>query len=98
MIKFFATVEFLSGQQAAILTLTDAAGNWNGSGRVEGHDRDHIYERAYTQASLAAQSKGGSLERLTVTDPADAKWHHRCQTVPCPICNRQEYESAGDVS
>lgn len=59
MVKFFATLEFLSGQRAAILTLTDQSGAWAGSGRVEGRDRSNIYERAYTLASLNAESKGG---------------------------------------
>jgi hypothetical protein len=70
MIKFFATIEFLSGQQAAILTLTNEAGEWAGSGRVEGRDHSNIYERAYTLASLNAQSKGGRLERLSIAEPA----------------------------
>ena len=65
MIKFFATIEFLSDQSAAILTLTDHTGEWAGSGRVEGRDRSTIYERAYTLASLNAQSKGGRLERFS---------------------------------
>jgi hypothetical protein len=65
MLKFFATIEFLSGQKAAILTLTDQAGEWAGSGRVEGRDRSAIYERAYTLASFNAQSKGGRLERFS---------------------------------
>jgi hypothetical protein len=65
MIKFFATVEFLSGQSAAILTLTDQTGEWAGSGRVEGRTRSDIYERAYTLASFNAQSKGGRLERFS---------------------------------
>lgn len=65
MIKFYATIEFLSGQRAAILTLTNQAGEWAGSGRVEGRDHSNIYERAYTLASLSAQSKGGRLERFS---------------------------------
>jgi hypothetical protein len=65
MIKFFATIEFLSGQKAAILTLTNEAGKWAGSGRVEGCDHSNIEERAYVLASLTAQSKGGRLERFS---------------------------------
>jgi hypothetical protein len=65
MLKFFATIEFLSGQRAAILTLTNEAGEWAGSGRVEGRDKSNIYERAYGLASLSAQSKGGRLERFS---------------------------------
>lgn len=68
MDKFYATIEFLGGQSAAILTLTDASGDWAGSGRVEGRTRSDIYERAYTLASLNAQSKGGRLERFSVVE------------------------------
>ena len=95
MLKFYGTIEFLSGQSAAILTLTDQTGEWAGSGRVEGRTRSDIYERAYVLASLNAQSKGGRLERFSKVSPEDEKWQHRCRTVPCPICDRQEYESAG---
>ena len=68
MLKFYATIEFLSGQSAAILTLTDQAGEWAGSGRIEVRSGLHsdLYEEAYRQASLNAQSKGGRLERLSV--------------------------------
>lgn len=68
MIKFYATVEFLSGQRAAILTLTDQAGEWAGSGRIEVRSglRSDLYEEAYRQASFNAESKGGRLERLSV--------------------------------
>lgn len=69
MVKFYATIEFLSGQSAAILTLTDQAGEWAGSGRVEGRTRSTIYERAYALASLSAQGKGGILERFSRLEP-----------------------------
>lgn len=67
MVKFFATVEFLSGQRAAILTLTTEAGEWAGSGRIETRSGlySDLYEEAYRQASLNAQSKGGRLERFS---------------------------------
>jgi hypothetical protein len=71
MLKFYGTVEFLSGQRAAILTLTDHAGEWAGSGRIElrpsftGGVRSALYEEAYRQASINAQSKGGRLERFS---------------------------------
>lgn len=70
MIKFFATIEFLSGQSAAILTLTNEASEWAGSGRIETRSGLHsdIYEEAYRQASFVAQSKGGRLERFSVAD------------------------------
>lgn len=68
MVKFFATIEFLSGQRAAILTLTNETGEWAGSGRIETRSglRSDIYEEAYRQACLNAQSKGGRLERFSV--------------------------------
>jgi hypothetical protein len=68
MNKFYATVEFLSGQSAAYLELTDQTGEWAGSGRIEVRSglRSDLYEEAYRQASLNAQSKGGRLERFSV--------------------------------
>lgn len=68
MVKFYATVEFLSGQSAAILTLTNQAGEWAGSGRIEVRSglQSDLYEEAYRQASLNAQAKWGRLERLSV--------------------------------
>lgn len=71
MTKFYATVEFLSGQHAAILTLTDQAGEWAGSGRIEvrsGLTRD-LYEEAYRHASFNAAAKGGRLERFSIEAP-----------------------------
>lgn len=71
MLKFYATVEVLSGQRAAILTLTDQAGEWAGSGRIEVRSglRFDLYEEAYRQASVNALSKGGRLERFYVVEP-----------------------------
>lgn len=68
MLKFYATIEFLSGQRAAILALTNQAGEWAGSGRIEVRSgrRFDLYEEAYRQASFSAQSKGGRLERFSV--------------------------------
>lgn len=68
MLKFYATIEFLSGQSAAILTLTNQAGEWAGSGRIEVRSglRSDLYEAAYRQASFNAESKGGRLERFSV--------------------------------
>lgn len=66
--KFYATVEFLSGQGAAILALTDEAGEWAGAGRIEVRSglQSDLYEEAYRQASIRAQSHGGRLERFSV--------------------------------
>jgi len=71
MLKFYGTVEFLSGQKAAILTLTDHTGEWAGSGRIEVRSglRSDLYEEAYKQASINATWKGGRLERFSVADP-----------------------------
>lgn len=68
MLKFYGTIEFLSGQRAAILTLTNEAGEWAGSGRIEVRSglQSDLYEEAYRQASLNAHSKGGRLERFSV--------------------------------
>lgn len=62
MIKFDATIEFLSGQKAAIITLTQN-GEWSGSSRIDlprGSRRD-LYELGYFRASQNAACKGGSL-------------------------------------
>lgn len=68
MLKFYGTVEFLSGQSAALLTITTDAGEWSGSGRIEVKfgRRGDLYEEAYRQASLNARTKGGRLERFSV--------------------------------
>jgi hypothetical protein len=74
MTTFNATIEFLSGQNAAIVTLTDSTGEWAGAGRVEtrcglicGHSvRDSLYEIGYIHASRSAAFKGGRLETYRV--------------------------------
>lgn len=68
MKRFWATVEYLPEQNAAIVDLTDEAGDWFGTGRVEirSNDRTALYEEAYRHASLTAQSKGGYLARFIV--------------------------------
>ncbi len=81
MVKFYGTVEFLSGQRAAILTLTNQAGDWAGSGRIEVRSdlRSDLYEEAYRQASFNASAKGGRLERFSVVEPEPPKptWTER---------------------
>lgn len=64
MTKFNATIEFLPGQGAAIVTLFDSAGEWSGSGRVECRSgtSEALYEVGYTVASRSALAKGGRLE------------------------------------
>jgi hypothetical protein len=74
MNKFNATIEFLPGRKAAIVSLTDDTGEWVCGGRVEtncgshcGHSiHDSLYEIGYTHASLSAQSKGGTIETYKV--------------------------------
>lgn len=68
MTKFYGTIEHLSGQKAAIITLTDASGEWAGSGRIElpcGSRRD-LYELGYSRLSQNAAVKGGTLETYRV--------------------------------
>jgi hypothetical protein len=95
--KFSATVEFLRGQPAAIVTLTDEAGAWAGAGRVEVRSgrRYDLYEEAYRQASQSAQAKGGRLERFTEAAPPACPNCDGCGTValdesdegmPCAVC------------
>lgn len=67
--KFWATIEFLNGQRAAIIELTDiSTGEWAGAGRIEVRSgrRDDLYEEGYRQAAVSAHSKGGRLERFSV--------------------------------
>lgn len=64
MTTFNATIEFITGQRAAIVTLTDSSGEWSGSGRIEVRSgrRSDLYEEGYRVASLSAAAKGGRLE------------------------------------
>jgi len=67
MKTYSATIEFLAGQSAAIVALTDPSGEWAGAGRIEvrsGRKVD-LYEEGYRYASISAQSKGGRLGRYS---------------------------------
>jgi hypothetical protein len=67
MTKFEGTIEFLSGQKAAIITL-NLNGEWSGSSRIDlprGSRRD-LYELGYVRASQNAACKGGSLNSFRV--------------------------------
>ena len=73
--KFFATIEFLLSQRAAIIALTDSTGEFAGAGRIdlrprafETHEafKARLYETGYTYASRVAIGKGGRLERFSV--------------------------------
>jgi hypothetical protein len=61
MIKFNATIEFLSAQ-LAIVELHTASGEWAGSYRVDSLGRFDLYELGYTRASQEAALKGGILQ------------------------------------
>lgn len=107
MDTFFATLEFLSGQRAAILTLTDRAGEWAGSGRIElrpsftGGVRAALYEEAYRQASLNAQSKGGRLERFSVVgspEPPKSTWKERRETCGAMVTPRFQHRRANALN
>ena len=75
--KFFGTIEFLLDQRAAIVSLTDAAGDFAGAGRIDLRHRafestsdlrSRLYEVGYIHASRSAIAKGGRLERFTDVD------------------------------
>jgi hypothetical protein len=70
--KFHGTIEFLSGQSAAIVELTTETGEWAGSGRVEVSSgrRADLYEAGYNTAALSARAKGGRLEQFGVRGEA----------------------------
>lgn len=68
--RYWATIEFLPGQSAAIIELT-LNGEWAGGGRIElprnhsGSVRDALYEAGYVHASARAALKGGTLDRYS---------------------------------
>ena len=69
MTKFNATIEYLTNQNAAIVTLTDERGDWSGSGRIEARitsRKSDLYEIGYIHASRSAACKGGTLETYRV--------------------------------
>jgi hypothetical protein len=68
MTTFNATIEFISGQRAAIVTLTDSRGEWSGAGRIEVRSglKADLYEQGYRHASFSAAAKGGRLETYRV--------------------------------
>jgi hypothetical protein len=65
MNKYTATIEFLPDQGAAVVVLSDGAGEWSGASRIECRSGrpDDLYEAGYRAASLSAHFKGGRLER-----------------------------------
>lgn len=72
--RFTATLEYIKGQCAAIVTLYDH-GEWSGGGRVEARSgrRSDLYEIGYRDACQRAHGKGGDLDRFSVhEEPAPA--------------------------
>jgi hypothetical protein len=65
--KFYGTIEFLSGQHAAIISLTSTLEEWSGASRIDlpRGSRADLYEAGYARANQSAILKGGFLERFT---------------------------------
>ncbi len=68
--RFSATIEYISGQSAAIVELTDSNGEWAGGGRIDvrpinGDVRAALYEAGYVHATARAASKGGALDKFS---------------------------------
>ena len=71
MTNYTATIEYLDGQRAAIVTLAGPDGEWAGAGRIEcrpinGRVREALYEQGYVTASASAAAKGGRLDAYRV--------------------------------
>jgi hypothetical protein len=66
--RYSATIEYLPGQRAAIVALTDGLGEWAGAHRVEVRSglKSDLYEAGYKCASVEATMKGGTLDRFSV--------------------------------
>lgn len=66
MTRYNATIEYLPGRRTAIIALTDARGEWQGSTRIElpraKHGRRALYELGYSTASTRAALKDGVLD------------------------------------
>lgn len=69
--RYSATVAYLPGQPAAIVTLFDHRGEWSGAGRIEvrSGSRADLYEAGYRAASARALAHGGTLDRYSVVSP-----------------------------
>ena len=66
--RFSATIEFLPGQRAAIIALTNGLGEWAGAHRIEVRSglKSDLYEAGYKCASVSAAIHGGALDRFSV--------------------------------
>jgi hypothetical protein len=74
---YSATLEYMSNY-LAVLTLFDAHGEWAGASRIEGRNREELYEHGYSRAAQAAEDKDGRLERFRVLDASPTP------DLPCP--------------
>jgi len=61
---FTATIEYLR-PGLALVELTDGAGAWAGSYRVDAKPRRTLYEMGYDRAATEAAIKGGRLDRYS---------------------------------
>jgi hypothetical protein len=68
MTKFNGTIEYISGQRAAIIELVNINGEWSGGGRIDlkSGSKADLYEEGYRQLSINAAGKGGTLETYRV--------------------------------
>ena len=69
--NYSATIEFLKGHKAAIVTLFDQSGEWAGASRIEvrSGSKATLYDQGYIHASASAVCKGGRLDRYSVEKP-----------------------------
>lgn len=89
--NYSATIEFLTGQKAAIVTLFDQSGEWSGSSRIEPRSgsRADLYEQGYTHASCSATLKGGWLDRYSVAGTPSDKPTKPCRSLLEPSLERR---------
>lgn len=68
MTNFNGTIEFIPGQQAAIVELTTSTGEWAGGGRIDlkSGSKADLYEEGHKELSRRAAHKGGRLETYRV--------------------------------
>ena len=74
--KFYGTIEYITGQPAAIITLTNEQGAWEGSERIDLPKcppallAETLYDSGYTRLTGKSLAKGGRLERFRVLEDA----------------------------
>ncbi len=66
MKRFYGTIEYLPGGREAIVTLTDARGDWFGAVNIKlpraKRGKHALYDQGYAAADLKATTHGGVLE------------------------------------